>query len=266
MKKIWGNISLLFAKIVDGLFKGLVYLFEGITSISNILRSIVIPIIMLLIFGSFAFPVLLIFWLTGLGFTILLILLIPIIVSILGKGGLRYLYKWQYASNRFFNAYANDYLNDTHNRKKYSDYTQEYIDELNRQYEEERRREEEARRKRQQQENERWEKIFEEYFNSYGRSGSYTGGSNTGGYSGGYQRPGRYNPLSQFKAQYQQSCDVLGVSYNADFSEIKSAYRRLAKKYHPDLSKEKNAEEMFKKINNAFEFLSEENVKRYKEM
>ena len=37
--------------------------------------------------------------------------------------------------------------------------------------------------------------------------------------------------------------DVLGISKNASADEIKSAYHKLAKKYHPDVCKEENAEE-----------------------
>ena len=38
--------------------------------------------------------------------------------------------------------------------------------------------------------------------------------------------------------------EVLGVSKNATEAEIKSAFRKLAKQYHPDVSKEENAEEI----------------------
>ncbi len=51
--------------------------------------------------------------------------------------------------------------------------------------------------------------------------------------------------------------DVLGVSRSADQEEIKRAYRRLARKYHPDVNKEEGAEEVFKEINRAYEVLSE---------
>jgi len=51
--------------------------------------------------------------------------------------------------------------------------------------------------------------------------------------------------------------DILGVSRDADKEEIKRAYRRLARKYHPDVNKENGAEERFKEINRAYEVLSE---------
>lgn len=43
--------------------------------------------------------------------------------------------------------------------------------------------------------------------------------------------------------------EVLGVSKNATDDEIKRAYRKLAKKYHPDLNKEPDAAEKFKEVN-----------------
>ncbi|TVU55503.1 MAG: molecular chaperone DnaJ [Arthrospira sp. PLM2.Bin9] len=55
--------------------------------------------------------------------------------------------------------------------------------------------------------------------------------------------------------------DVLGVSRDADKEEIKRAYRRLARKYHPDVNKEPGAEERFKEINRAYEVLSEPEIR-----
>ncbi len=55
----------------------------------------------------------------------------------------------------------------------------------------------------------------------------------------------------RFKDYY----DILGVEPGAGEAEIKTAYRRLARKYHPDVSKEPGAEETFKAVNEAYEAL-----------
>ena len=51
--------------------------------------------------------------------------------------------------------------------------------------------------------------------------------------------------------------EVLGVSKNASEDEIKKAYRKLAKQYHPDVNKAPDAEAKFKEINEAYEVLSD---------
>lgn len=56
--------------------------------------------------------------------------------------------------------------------------------------------------------------------------------------------------------------DTLDVSSNASADEIKKAYRRLARKYHPDVNKDPGAEEKFKEINAAYEILSDEQKRR----
>lgn len=56
--------------------------------------------------------------------------------------------------------------------------------------------------------------------------------------------------------------EVLGISKSASQDEIKSAYRKLAKKYHPDLNKEPGAEEKFKEVQEAYDILSDEKKKQ----
>jgi curved DNA-binding protein len=56
---------------------------------------------------------------------------------------------------------------------------------------------------------------------------------------------------------YKDYYKVMGVNRNADEKEIKTAYRRLARKYHPDISKESNAEEKFKELGEAYEVLKD---------
>ena len=55
--------------------------------------------------------------------------------------------------------------------------------------------------------------------------------------------------------------DILGLDKNASPEDIKSAYRKLAKQYHPDINKEPGATERFKEINEAYECLSDPNKK-----
>lgn len=57
--------------------------------------------------------------------------------------------------------------------------------------------------------------------------------------------------------EYKDYYEILGVKRNATDSEIKSAYRKLARKYHPDVNKTKEAESKFKDINEAYEVLSD---------
>ena len=55
--------------------------------------------------------------------------------------------------------------------------------------------------------------------------------------------------------QYKDYYEVLGVTRDADAEGVKRAYRKLARKFHPDVSKEKNAENKFKEVQEAYEVL-----------
>ncbi|MCB1999689.1 MAG: DnaJ domain-containing protein, partial [Rhodoferax sp.] len=57
----------------------------------------------------------------------------------------------------------------------------------------------------------------------------------------------------EFKDYYQ----LLGLARDASADDIKKAYRRLARKYHPDVSKEAEAEVRFKEIGEAYEVLKD---------
>jgi curved DNA-binding protein len=57
--------------------------------------------------------------------------------------------------------------------------------------------------------------------------------------------------------KYKDYYAILGVKRDAPADEIKTAYRKLARKYHPDVSKEKDAEEKFKEVSEAYETLKD---------
>ena len=52
--------------------------------------------------------------------------------------------------------------------------------------------------------------------------------------------------------------EVLGVGKNATQDELKKAFRQMARKFHPDVNKEKDAETRFKEVNEAYEVLSDD--------
>jgi curved DNA-binding protein len=58
--------------------------------------------------------------------------------------------------------------------------------------------------------------------------------------------------------EYRDYYAVLGVDRKASAADIKQAYRRLARKYHPDVNAEPDAEEKFKEVGEAYEVLSDE--------
>ncbi|MEB8493623.1 DnaJ domain-containing protein, partial [Acidithiobacillus ferriphilus] len=57
--------------------------------------------------------------------------------------------------------------------------------------------------------------------------------------------------------EYKDYYKILGVERSADADAIKASYRKMARKYHPDVSKEKDAEDRFKDLQEAYEVLKD---------
>ncbi len=62
--------------------------------------------------------------------------------------------------------------------------------------------------------------------------------------------------------KYQDYYKILGVDRNAETAVIKKAYRKLARKFHPDVNKEADAEEKFKEVNEAYDVLKDKDKRK----
>jgi hypothetical protein len=154
---------------------------------------------------------------------------------------------------KYFKAVSTNYLFNLarflkdHGNVQYRSYR--FYKEAYRQAEEAAARREQARREQQQRE---WEQRFWQWQQ----------------YSGQWQQGERptANPYVDFKSKYEKSCAILDVPVTADQYKIKLAYRRKAKTYHPDVNKDPNATRQFQAISEAYEFLNEDNIRRYQSM
>src|SRR5437868_13806334 len=76
------------------------------------------------------------------------------------------------------------------------------------------------------------------------------------------------SPQNRMAVRYKDYYETLGVPRQASEADIKKAFRKLAREYHPDVAKnKKQAEEKFKELNEAYEVLSDrEKRKTYDEL
>ena len=192
---------------------------------------------------------------------VILAILFFVVFPILGTKFVSFLKYIKYILTEYLYDRAN-YLIDGQGGgfKSFDEYSNRY-----KRMEEERKREE---YRQQQQEQQRiWEERFRQW-NEYQRQ-QQGGRQDFWGQNQGYGNYGNntyQNPSVEFKKKYEESCDLLGINYDADKYEIKLAYRKKAKEYHPDINKAANATEMFQKINDAYEFLNDDNIERYKKL
>lgn len=255
LKKFFGNIINGVTKLISLIFDIIIAIIDTIVAlVSSIGRGLYGIISMggclfLIMFSPYAIALLF-------NPAIMTFILLLIIIPILGTKFVSYLKYIKYTITEYLFDRADNLI---HGRKARYDSFGDYGNRYKRMEQERRRKEQQER---QQEEQRQWEERFRqwnEYQNQQRGTGYGFGGYNTGG---------QYyaNPNIEFKNKYEKSCDLLGLPYDADKYQIKLAYRKKAKEYHPDLNKSPNAKEIFQEINDANEFLSDANIERYKSM
>lgn len=262
MKKIVGKALYLFTQFISFILDMLIGVIDFIVSlVANIARGIVA----LLGMGGCLFLILL----GPIGVALLfnpitlLIILFFVIFPILGSKFVSYLKYVKYMITEYLFDRADYLLKGKKNSyKSFNEYGNRY-----KRMEEERYSREQQQRQEEQQR--QWEERFRQW-NEYQKSqsgnygyGNYWGNGHNTGYGNGQTFT---NPTTEFKEKYHKSCDLLGVNFNADKYEIKLAYRKKAKEYHPDINKSPDATKIFQDINDAYEFLNDNNIERYKNM
>lgn len=245
INKILGKILEFIGKLIDGFFNVVIIAVEIMVRIAKSAFGI---FGLLLFLGPFAF---LIFFQP----VVFLLIISLALISFLGNKGIIYLKYLRYMTTEYIFDRADRLMYDRQVRyDSFMEYGNRYWQmEAERKQREARKRQEEAERRFRESFFGQWENFEQGQW-----QGQYTGGQGTG-----------YGPVNQglgFKQEYEKSCDLLGVVYSATKEDIRSAYRRKAKEYHPDINKDENATEMFQKINDANTFLSDENIQKYKNL
>lgn len=257
-----------FGKVLHGLATFIGTIFTVLINVMNILvmtfegiRSLLALVFMIGCSTFIFLPTLLLFLPPKVWYAIFIILIIPVLgpsfISLLRYGNY-VLTEWMYDRANYL------ITGEKVGFENLSDYSEKY--KIDQEKERQRQAEEEARARQ-----ERMYDYFEDLFGNFTyydtrdfNQGDFTG---FGGNGQGYQNyNGGFSGVNDFgfKERYEKAIGKLGVPVNTDIYEVKLAYRKLAKKYHPDLNKEPGAKEKFQEINDAYEFLSEENIKKYK--
>ena len=242
IRKLLGNIIYGLARAHAFVLDGLVYLLETGVLLA---RSFIKGCVVLLGMGG----CLAVFLLVGPVGTWLLrhpaalaAVLFVLIFPVLGAASVSFLKYFKAVSTGYLFHLAH-YLKD-YGSVQYRSYR--YYKDAYRQAEEAAARREQARREQQQRE---WEQRFWQWQQ---QGGQWQQGERT-----------TANPFVDFKSKYEKSCAILDVPVTADQYKIKLAYRRKAKAWHPDVNKDPNATQQFQAISEAYEFLNEDNIRRY---
>lgn len=257
LKKAYGKTIYGLAKCVEIIFTVFIYLVE---SIIGLVKSIGKGLLSIISMGGILFflligPRILFNPLGTLTITFL------IVFPILGSKFVSYLKYIKYTMTEYLFDYADNLIDGRKTQfHSFGEYGRKY-----RRMEEERRKKEQEKRQEAQQKE--WEERFRQWtdYQNSQRNTNYRE-YNWNGQNYGYGNQVYTNPNIEFKNKYEKSCDLLDIDYKSDKYEIKLAYRKKAKEYHPDINKNPDATQRFQKINDAYEFLSDANIERYKNL
>lgn len=257
MNKFYGNFFKYVGTAIDYVLEFFIGLFSLLTELTRSFRSLLLSV---LFFGGCLFFFIFLIPMsfssrrgTPWGSIVLLIFVFPVIGSF-AVSRLKYL---QYMATEYFYERADYYLLG-------KDVTYETMGDYGKRYE----RKIEAERRRQQEERARMEEeMFRRQFEAFFNQGNFGGYQESyGDFGGGYNQESYGSYDGGFKEKYEAAVHRLGVDVNADKYEIRLAYKKLAKKYHPDLNPEEDTTKLFQEINAANDFLNDENIARYKSM
>lgn len=265
MKKALGRLVYGLAKVVEKVLDWLVYATETLILMA---KSFLKGCALLISMGGCLFFFLFIgpfgAWLLrnpGMFLLFLAILLLPVTGALF----INYLKYLKFITTSYLFNLANHLMHE----EQYSYKPFNYFRKAYRRAEEERIQKEQRRRYEEQR---AWEERFRQWNRQAGFGGQHFGGQGSfhGGTGGTYGQTGygqsAANPYVEFTNKYKISCQVLGVSEDTDQYKVKLAYRKQAKAYHPDVSQDPGATKKFQKINDAYEFLNEDNIRRYQQM
>ncbi|MDO5717861.1 MAG: DnaJ domain-containing protein [Tissierellia bacterium] len=254
ISKLYGGFLQGLATFLHGIFEVFIVVLDFIVGLIEGIKRIIISILLMGCMFIFFSPFLLALLFHP---AVITLIIIFVFFPMLGTKFISFLRYYQYSITEFLYDKAEYYKTGKKVNANFEDYGNAY----RRMQEENYRKSQEQKRR---QEEEMWQQVFKEFFEQAQRGGRGYGGY--GGYTGS-QNGGNYQqPLSQFKTKFEQACNTLEVPYDSDVYKIKLAYRKMAKRYHPDLNHEPGATEKFQEINAAFEFLTEENINRYKQL
>ena len=256
INKTLGKILYIIAKAIDAVFNGTIRLLETFIMIIKGISSGLFLLLSMggcLFFFLFAIP---------LGIRILTdpyalaVIFFFLFFPIIGGKFLTQLKKQKFLVSSYLFNLSNHLISPgEYTYKTFSTYKQTFE-----QAEEDYRKEQERRYYEEQQQKQRaWNEQFHQW-QSGGAGGSrYYYQTGSGGQwhhqQGGSQSFG-HSPTN-YQQKYKESLQLLEVSEKADQNQLKTAYRKKAKKYHPDINKDPNATRKFQEINDAYKFLSE---------